>query len=389
MSKNETRRLPQVPDIKQRENEIKKPLPDLRFILLGAGMTLLLMLILFLLLFLKLGERTPKGPFRYREEAAAEFPLQEGAAFKAHRGGILAAGKDGFTLYDAGGGYLGGVRHYYETPLLLSGGSLGAVCDLGGSRLSVLDAAGRAVMDLTTDGTILDADLSSGDALCYAETLPGYKAVLTVYDKKQNQIYRWYSASRYMTRCAVSEDAKLLCAAAIEEEELQTVSAAVLFETDVEVPLAEVPLGEQMIWELRFLDRDTVCAVGDHAAVYFTPKGELLGSYDYSGMNLMDYSAEGDGFTALILNKYQAGNSNTLVLLDSTGSLLAERYLGEEVLSVSAAGGFCAVQTPEHLYVYDKSLQLCAVTEASASAICADGSAIVRNGNGVQRRVPE
>ena len=96
-----------------------------------------------------------------------------------------------------------------------------------------------------------------------------------------------------------------------------------------------------------------------------------------------------DGFTALILNKYQAGNSNTLVLLDSTGSLLAERYLGEEVLSVSAAGGFCAVQTPEHLYVYDKSLQLCAVTEASASAICADGSAIVRNGNGVQRRVPE
>ena len=244
-------------------------------------------------------------------------------------------------------------------------------------------------MDLGTDGRILDADLSSGDALCYAETLPGYKAVLTVYDEKQNQIYRWYSASRYMNRCAVSENAKLLCASALEEEELRAVSTAVLFETDVEAPLAEVPLGEQMIWELRFLDLKTVCAIGDRSAVYFTPEGEVLGSYDYSDRYLIDYSAEGDGFTALILNKHQAGSGNSLVLLDDAGALLAELYLGEEVLSVSAAGDFCAVQTPEHLYVYDKSLGLCAAAEATASAICADGSAILRTENGVQRCVPE
>ena len=389
MSKNETRRIPQIPVPDQTENETRHPGPDVRFILLGAGLVLLLMMILFLLLFVRLGSGAPKGPFRYRREETVNYPLQEGSAFAAHRGGIITAAGDGFAMYDEEGKLLGSVRHTYETPLLLSGGKLAALCDAGGSRLSMLDAAGRLVMDLETDGTLLDASLSSEGALCYAELLPGYKTVLTVYDQKQNQIYRWYSASRYMNSCAVSGDAKYLCAAAMDGEDGDFRTTAVFFETDLDAPLTEVPLGDQLIWELQFVDDRTVCAIGECSAVFLTTEGNTLGQYDYGGQMITDYSLDGDGFTALILNKYQAGNSSALVLLDDGGAQLAERYLGEEILSVSAAGGFCAVQTPDHLYVYDKSLQLCAAQEAAASVIFPNGAAVLVQDGECFRCVPE
>ncbi len=389
MSKNETTRIPQVPVHEQTENETRNPGMDVRFLLLGAGLVLLLLLIAGLLLFLHFGSRAPRAPFRYQKEAAASYPLPEGAEFAAYRDGLIAAAENGFSMYNGEGELLGSVRHTYETPLLLSGSRFAVVCDAGGSRLSMLDAAGRLVMDLETEGSLLDADLSQGGALCYAELLPGYKAVLTVYDQKQNQIYRWYSASRYMNRCAVSGDAKYLCAAAMDGENAEFGTSAVFFETDMDAPLVEVPLGDQLIWELRFLDDRTVCAIGEYSASWLTTEGELLGTYDYGGRFLTDYSAEGDGFTALILNKYQAGSSTTLVLLDDEGTLLAERYLGEEILSVAAAGDFCAVQTPDHLYVYDQSLQLFAAQEAAASVIYDNGEAVIFRDGEYLRCVPE
>ena len=139
-----------------------------------------------------------------------------------------------------------------------------------------------------------------------------------------------------------------------------------------------------MILELRFLDPDTVCAIGEKSAISFTLEGELLGEYDYGDTYLRDYAISRDGLVVLALNPFQAGSRYSLVTLDRSGAALAERYVGEEILSLSAAGDRCAILTPASLMIYDKTLTLCASTgeldDASAAVLLDDGSAILLGG---------
>ena len=375
MSENEDRKVTPL----QPETAAPKGRVSVRHIVWMAALAALMILILCLLLF-----RDHIGRSVRTEEVRFSYDEGKQNAFTAFQGSLTAVTGGGMTVFDPSGVAAGTVSHVYAAPLLLAGDRLAMACDVGGSRLTVMEPRGTAVLDLETEGTLLDADLSASGALCYAELGQEDRTVLTVYDRKQNQIYRWNSSSRCFSQCAVSDDAEWLCAVALSGENGVFESRAVLFRTDQEEPLTEVSLGGQLILELRFLDPDTVCAIGEKSAISFTLEGELLGEYDYGDTYLRDYAIGRDGLVVLALNPFQAGSRYSLVTLDRSGAALAERYVGEEILSLSAAGDRCAILTPASLMIYDKTLTLCASTgeldDASAAVLLDDGSAILLGG---------
>ena len=50
--------------------------------------------------------------------------------------------------------------------------------DIGGSTIVAMDHKNKQQMNIDTEGTLLDADISSGDQICYAVSTSGYKTVL-------------------------------------------------------------------------------------------------------------------------------------------------------------------------------------------------------------------
>ena len=379
MSENEDRN---ITPIRPRTEPERSP-SRRKLILLAA---LMLLLILFVCLLLVFGWRNPG--FLSGGSAAPEdifYQIDEGRSnvYAAGRSTLAAVTDSGLTVYNADGKALGTAAHVYAAPLLRAGNRLVMVCDVGGTRLTVLDADGNAVLDQECEGILLDADLSAGDTVCRAELGRDDKTVLTVYDKKLNQIYRWYSGTRYFNQCAVSEDASWLCAAALSGSG-SFESRAVLFRTNQEEPAEELSLGNQLIRELRFLDGDTVCAIGESGVLCFTTGGELLGTYDYPGGSLRDFAVSRDGLIVLLLRDSAAGGESTLVTLDQNAGMLAEREIGEEIFSLSAAGSRCAVLTASGLSVYDEKLMLCASAEtqddASAAILLDDGAAVLIGG---------
>lgn len=353
-----------------------------KLILLAA---LMLLLILFVCLLLVFGWRNPG--FLSGGSAAPEdifYQIDEGRSnvYAAGRSTLAAVTDSGLTVYNADGKALGTAAHVYAAPLLRAGNRLVMACDVGGTRLTVLDADGNAVLDQECEGILLDADLSVGDTACCAELGRDDKTVLTVYDKKLNQIYRWYSGTRYFNQCAVSEDASWLCAAALSGSG-SFESRAVLFRTNQEEPAEELSLGNQLIRELRFLDGDTVCAIGESGVLCFTTGGELLGTYDYPEGSLRDFAISREAMIVLLLRD-STGAESTLVTLDQNAGMLAEREIGEEIFSLSAADSRCAVLTASGLSVYDEKLMLCASAEtqddASAAILLDDGAAVLIGG---------
>ena len=112
------------------------------------------------------------------------------------------------------------------------------------------------------------------------------------------------------------------------------------------------------MYDLLFLNNNTICAVSENGLQFVDTNGEFLGDCDYHDLYLKDYDDGGDGFLCLSLNMYKAGNRYSLVTVDEKGNQLAEVYIGQEILDLSACGKYVAVLTPEGLTIYNQYLSV-------------------------------
>jgi len=303
-------------------------------------------------------------------------------------GGLAVASVGGLNTFDENGTEIFILQEQLELPQLLVCKDLAVAYDVGGNNLLAVHRRSGEVLRLEEKRSILDADLSEGGYLCLSSSASGYKSVLSVYNPNQDLVYRWLSSTTHLPLCAISDDGKTLAAVALGQAEGVFESSIHLFRTDSEEVQATVSLGNQLFYDLLFVDDDVLCAVGESAVQFMRVDGTLLESCSYADQYLKDYTAEGDGFLTLSLNMYRAGNRYSLITVDDSGRKLAETYLGQEILDLSACGRYIAVLTPEGLTIYTQNLavyhQTVETGTATAVLMREDGSVLLL-GNGQGR----
>lgn len=320
------------------------------------------------------------------------FDAHNSNRYAAFSNGLAVGSVGGLDTYDANGDEVFAAQAQLVLPQIQTGNKLVMVYDVGGTTLLAVHSRSGEVLRLDTEKPILDADLSAGDAICYSTSASGYKTVLSVYNSHQELIYRWLSSTVYMPLCAVSEDASYLAAVGLGQSEGTFESMLYLFRTNSEELALSVSLGNELIYDLSFLDDRTLCTVGESTVQFLSMDGTSLGSYAYDDLYLKDFDAGGDGFLTLSLNMYKAGNRYSLATVDETGNEIASLYIGQELLDVSACGKYVAALTPAGLTVYNRDLTVyyeTAETGAATSALMrADGSVLLLGGGEGQLYIP-
>lgn len=311
------------------------------------------------------------------------FDSHNSNRYGAAGSGLAVGSVGGLVYYQDNGAERYSIQSQLALPQLITRGKMMLCYDVGGTTLLLGNTNGE-LLNLSSDKAILDADLASTGALCYSSSSSGYKSVLTVYNAGQELIYRWLSSTTYMPLCAIPEKGSYLAAVGLGASGGAFESSVYFFRTDAEEIQQQVSLGNELIYDLFFLDSDTVCAVGEQSVQLVDVDGTYLGSYTYEEPYLKDYDTQGDGFLTLVTNMYRAGNRNTLRTLDESGSEIASLYLGQEVLDLSASGNYVAVLTPDDLTIYTSSLNVYAQTNDIGSATSVimreDGSALLLGG---------
>lgn len=277
------------------------------------------------------------------------------------------------------------VQSGMSTPLLQSNEDTVLACDIGGSTICAITTRKGTVYQERLDGTILDADLADDGTFCYALTTKADKALLGVVDAQQNEIFRWYSETAYFNQCAVSAGGSYLVGIRLGQQDHDFTSTAQIFRTDEETPAAELPLGNDLFFDLNFLSNRSLCAIGEQNAVFFTVDGKQTGVYDYNGAYLTHYSAQGSGFAVLATNQSRTGGTPILTTLDTDGKELASVSLAGDIMDLSATGNYIAVLTTKKLTIYNARLKVCAQTTeigaASRVVVRQDGNALLISGN--------
>lgn len=295
--------------------------------------------------------------------------------------GLALASVSGVTLYGESGEEETNVQIQLSLPRLIARGEVAMAYDVGGYGLVAVHSQKGEVLRLAESRPILDADLSDGGHIALVSSASGYKSVISVYNDEQRLVYRWLSSSTYLPLCAVSSDGKWLAAIGLGQSGGAYDSSLHLFRTDSEETQHTVSLGSQIVYDLLFLNNNTICAVSESGLQFVDTNGELLGDCDYRDLYLKDYDDGGDGFLCLSLNMYKAGNRYSLVTVDEKGNQLAEVYIGQEILDLSACGKYVAVLTSEGLTIYNQYLSVYHQTVETGNATSAvmreDGSVLL------------
>lgn len=301
-------------------------------------------------------------------------------AYCAFDDGLAVAGSGGLATYSPYGNEQAVAQLTMDTPAVKKGGGIVLAYDVGGSALLAINDKNEVLLSLSTANTLFDADIGSNGSICYLTSDKASRAILTVLNGRQEEIYKWYSNSQHLSHCAISDNTRYVAAIGIGQKNGGFASSALILDTGKEAPVCTVELGSQVIYSLRFLDNQTLCAVGESSVLVFGVDGTLRGEYAY-GERYMEDFCESGSFTALRMNANRAGDKYTLVTLDENGEKLAEYFVGKQILDMDAAGDYLAVLTAGSLTIFTRELEVYrtadAVGTASTVLMRADGTAIL------------
>lgn len=229
--------------------------------------------------------------------------------------------------------------------------------DIGGKHLAVLDTEGNLQFEMDTEGLIYDADMSQKGAVCILTDSSECRAVLEVYNESGALLYRRNSKTNYLNACALSPNREFAAAATLGQEDISFCTTVQIFDTASDSAYAEVPLGSQLVYDLHFLDNNTICAVGERSLSFFSTNGTLLGEYSAGQGELMAYSFGGDGFISVLYDLFESSGRYRLVTLDQSGNMIASASLDNTPLSLSANTEYVAVLCDMKLLIFNRELE--------------------------------
>lgn len=292
-----------------------------------------------------------------------QYPAYDGNAYAVYENGLVVATSSGLMLYDETGSPLTEISAAMDSPNVNVAGNYVAAWDIGGTTLCAA-RSGEEHLNRTLDHTILDVDLSANGDMVFASGADGYRTMLTMMDNQTQERFKWYSSAQYLPLCAVNSGGTQLAAIALGQDQGAFTSSLLLLDPTVEEQEpVQVALGNQLIYELDYLQDRYLCAVGETSLQLLRTTGEVHGSYGYNGEHLMKYDISGDGFVTLALNPYQTGSQYVLKTVEYDGQERGSLALGQEVLHLSVAGDYVAVLTASGLQIYTSDLQLYAQTD--------------------------
>ena len=243
-----------------------------------------------------------------------------------------------------------------SSPQLTVGARQAAVCDVGGDTLYLMDQSGvRRTMSTEKGLCYYSARLNGSDYLAVTEQKSGYKATVSVYGSQGELKFHFDSYDNYISDAAVTEDCRSVVMVSLETQEGTFAARLLAYSLDTAEQIGSAVIRDGLALDIRCV-KNRVLSLCDKRFVITSLDGETLLDRAYGNLYLHDYALTGDGFCALLLGRYQAGNICTLTPYDLDGKELASLPLTEEVLDISAAGSYLAVLYGNSVVVYNKDL---------------------------------
>ena len=306
---------------------------------------------------------------------------------------LLVLSETNLSLLNDQGGEVLSRSVKMTAPAIHVGGGRAVAYDVGGTELYVADSKGTVQTLSATElpGALISATVNEKGWLAVTTEMKNKKGCVTVFDDVLEPRFAFRSSNRFVLDGYVTDDCKRLAAVTLGQEESTFVSNIVLYDLTEQEPYANYDIADGLVVSIG-QSGSGIVTVSDTVLTIGETDGTVKASYPYGGAYLREYTMEGDGFTALLLNRYSSGSVGRVVTIGEDGKELGTLDVNEEVVNLSAAGRYLAVLYASRLVIYNPDLQVYATLSGTDYARCVlvrpDGSALLAGSESAELFLP-
>lgn len=347
----------------QQESKPKKPNILVRLIALLVTAALLLGALVLVVYRDQLNLDALARWFEYRDletsESGEAVPFSHAGgdqvSFAYLENGVLMSSDSGARYYSFSGELYAEEVRNFEHPVLTHSDSCGVVYDAGGQDLYLFRGVEEA-FHLTLDGggELLSARVNDSGWLAVTSHGGGYRGSVAVYNSPYNaqepQIQINLSTT-FIVDAAVSPDGQTVAIVTMGQEGGSFQSQIRFYPIDQKEPSAVVSLGNTVVLDLDYED-GLLWVLGEDQVSAIQEDGTASGVYTLGRNYLKGCSFGGDGYTLLLLGRYQAGSAEQAVIVGPDGTELASLDLTANVLDFDAADRYVSLLTGDRLDIY-------------------------------------
>ena len=314
-------------------------------------------------------------------ESVYDYDASASNRFAALGDRLVVLSDTRLRVLNASGGEVWSTAVNMSAPALHSGGGKAVAYDVGGTVLYVVDQNGE-VLTLTTseEEPFISATLNGDGWLAVTAKLKGYKGCVRVYNSDMEEVFLFRSSRRFVSDAWVAGKGSALAAVTLGQESGTFVSNVVLYHLTEEEPYGNYDVTDGLAAATGWVD-GKLAVVSDTSLTFADTKGTVEATCSYSDAHLREYDLNGDGFAAVLLNRYQTGSVGRLVTVAADGTELGSLDVSEEIQDISACGKYLAVLYLDRLVIYNPMLEAYASlkgTEAVRGVLMRyDGSALL------------
>lgn len=320
---------------------------------------------------------------RSDEGQGVEFPIanEDGTVFAALGDSMLACSSNRILLYSDSGNTYVDLETSISQPVVTTAEDYALVYDAGGSQLYLFSGR-QMVFQYATQGdyALISAQVNRNGWLAVVEQSSGYKGSVTVYNAGHQPVVTENISSSFVMDAAVSPDNRQLAVLTVGQEELSFAGTLTMYnvsdgESTVSGVVSDTPALE-MRWD------DSGIWLQEQSGVRLvSPDCQVVGQWEDESLYLRGYSLQGSGFAVEYFSRSRAGSVGQVVVVDDQGNVTGTLDVGEEVLSITAAGRYIALLTNSRLTIYTSDLTEYAAVENDNGILRAlaraDGTAVL------------
>lgn len=255
--------------------------------------------------------------------------------------------------------------------------------DRGGTQYRI-DSVADEIAVKSTDNKLIDCDIADNGSYALGTLSESEAGTVTVYNKRNEMIYKFHSADKQILRVVISRDGKSIGVCSVSIENSQAVSTVSLYSIKSEKAVKVEDFAGQTVYALRFANNSTLCGITNEG--WFALGKNDVKKVSFESKSPMKYQFTDNGDTLISLAGASNSAENDIVIIKPNGEKAADFKVDSTVDSISADGGKIFVLNSA-LDTYSYAGEKMSSCEIKPGAICvraAFGKAAVLYSAGVE-----
>ncbi len=252
--------------------------------------------------------------------------------FGVYRNGLVVVGHDRVQIFDLTGEEILDINQSNAAPQLLTSDEYMLIYNIGGTTFQLYNSLSKEYEESYPYPIGCAALGDTGTFLVTTRSME-YRSVVNVYNRRFEQIYRWYSPDKHVMDAAFRDgDGEFVLATLGTRNDGICYAEIILCETDKEEKRAVFRIDDEIIYRARYTSDGGLVLIGGKAVYVYDREMQKISEISYGGYTPVMLGSTGE-LTYFTLNKNIVGSNYTVTVIDQRGEIVYSGDVQGEITS--------------------------------------------------------